>query len=290
MHLIYPLISSVLYVVAALFMKQAAERKVGIWRSAFVCNWITAGLFLLILPLGGQIPDSSHWHEPFLVALLFFAGQLLTFVALDRGDVSVATPVLGAKVILVAGFTVLLTGDGVRWQLWLAAIFTCVGIALLNRRGGEKRAEHVGRTIVVSLFAAAAYASFDVLVMKWSPSWGAGRFLPIMIGINAIYSFAFIPLFRQPLKAISKEGWKSVSWGGFFMGMQAVVLVSTLARFGDATAVNVIYSTRGLWSVLAVLFLGHWFANREKNAGPAVMKARLAGAASLCSAVVLVFL
>ena len=289
MHLIFPLISSILYVIAAMFMKQAAEQRVGIWRSAFVCNWITAILFLLLLPLGGQLPE-GHWHEPFIVALLFFAGQLLTFVALDKGDVSVATPVLGAKVILVAGFTLLLTEEAVRWQLWLAALFTCVGIALLNKKGDHHRAEHLGRTIIIALFAAAAYASFDVFVMKWAPAWGAGRFLPIMVGINAIYSCAFIPFFREPLSAIKGPAMKPVVLGGFFLGLQAVVLVSTLARFGDATAVNVIYSTRGLWSVLAVLFLGHWFANTEKSAGPAVMKARLAGAASLCAAVVLVFI
>ena len=39
-------------------------------------------------------------------------------------------------------------------------------------------------------YGAAAYACFDVLVQKWSPVWGTGRFLPIAMACGAAYSLA----------------------------------------------------------------------------------------------------
>ena len=169
-HLLLPLVSSLLYVAAAMFVKQAADGGVGPWRTSFVCNWITAIIFLALLPFGGTIPGPVQFYQPAVVALLFVGGQLLTFLALDKGDVSVATPVMGVKVILVAVFTIAFTGQTVRWQLWLAATLSFIGIAFLNRNGGKGSHGALGRTIVLSLLAASCYASFDVLVTKWSAS------------------------------------------------------------------------------------------------------------------------
>ena len=73
------------------------------------------------------------------------------------------------------------------------------------------------------------------------------------------------------------------------MAAQAMVLISTLAIFQDGTAVNVIYNLRGLWSVAAVWFVGHWFGNEERQLGRETLGWRLAGAVVLSAAVVLVF-
>ena len=52
-------------------------------------------------------PRALRWTAAVLalVALLFLSGQIWTFVALSRGDVSVATPVLGLKIIMVAALS-----------------------------------------------------------------------------------------------------------------------------------------------------------------------------------------
>ncbi|NCF90430.1 MAG: EamA family transporter, partial [Verrucomicrobiaceae bacterium] len=160
MHLIFPLISSLLYVAAALFFKQAASRGVGPWRTALVCNGLTGVAFLALWPLGGSIPGVSSLWQPVVVAGLFVGGQLLTFLALDKGDVSVATPVIGIKLILVAVFTTWLLATPVRSSLWLAAALSVVGIAFLHRgpQGGQGQ---VGQTILFALAAGVTYALFD---------------------------------------------------------------------------------------------------------------------------------
>lgn len=289
MHLLLPLISSLLYVTAALFLKQATHHQVGVWRTAFICNWTTTLLFLGLWPLGGTIPGGALLWQPAVVALLFLAGQIFTFMALEQGDVSVATPVLSAKVVLVALFTTLILPVTVPGRLWVAAGLSCLGILLLNRGGQGTRHHHVARTVGLAFQAAVAYALFDVLVIKWSPHWGSGRFLPIMMLCTGLYSLIFIPMFRRPLRSISAPAWRILIPGALCIGVQGILLIITLALFGDATSVNVVYSSRGLWSVLAVWWVGGWFDNSERQLGGAVLRWRLMGALLLSVAIVIVF-
>lgn len=294
MHLFFPLLASLLYVTAVLFFKQAATRGVGPWRTALVCNSITALAFYALWPLGDTFPG---WHligQPLAVAALFVLGQVSTFLALEQGDVSIATPVMGIKLILVAFFTTWLLSEHVRPALWIAATLSVIGIALLHRSPSEGRPSHqegsVRRTIFWAVVAGAAYALFDVLIMKWAPAWGAGRFLPITMTLAAGLSLFFLPLCKAPLRSLKVSQWRSLLGGSLFMASQAMVLVTTLAIYQDGTAVNVIYNLRGLWSVIAVWFIGHWFGNVERELGARVMRMRLVGASALCAAVVLVFL
>src|SRR4051812_34161303 len=92
-HLAFPLLSSLLYVAAALSLKRATERGAGVWRSTFVLNVVAAACFAALLPLGPGQGPKPLW-QPAVIATLFVAGQVLTMVALNRGDVSVATPVI----------------------------------------------------------------------------------------------------------------------------------------------------------------------------------------------------
>jgi drug/metabolite transporter (DMT)-like permease len=288
-YLFLPLASSILYVIAALFLKQASVRGIDLWRTAFVCNTTTAILFLCLWPFGGEPIRPSFLWQPLVVAVLFVLAQVLNLLALKIGDVSVATPVMGSKVVLVALFTTLLGAGSVPPPLWVAAVLSGVGLGFLNRKG-ESHHEHILRTVLLALSAAASYAIFDVLVMTWSPAWGVGRFLPLVMIMSALLSLGFVPLFRKRALPEATGAQRPLYLGAFFIALQALILVSTLGLFGNATAVNVIYSTRGLWSVLAVWWLGHLFANNERAQGNSVFRARLIGAVCLCAAVVLVFL
>ena len=107
-----PLGAAMLYVVAALLIKRSNDLGVGPWRTLFVSN-LTGGLvFLTLLPFGGAFPVELLW-QPAVGAILFFFAQLFNYLALQQGDVSVATPVLGIKIVLVALFSVLLRTQAV---------------------------------------------------------------------------------------------------------------------------------------------------------------------------------
>ena len=284
-HLL-PLLAAMLYVIAALLVKRANDFGVGLWRTTFISNLVTALIFQLALPLGGTF----HWEliwQPALVGFLFLLGQLFNFFALQRGDVSVATPVLGAKIILVATFTTLLLGQHVAAKLWLAAALSSTAIALLHRHRGVKH-HHVGTTIVLAGCSAVLFAMFDVLIQKWSPAWGAGRFLPTMLGCVALFSGVLIPFFAAPLRAIPRAAWPYLLGGCAILGTQSLMFVFTVAWFRNVTAANVIYSSRGLWSVVAVWAVGHWFGSQEQHRGADVLRWRLIGALLMMAAIALV--
>ncbi|HEX8913917.1 MAG TPA: EamA family transporter [Humisphaera sp.] len=283
-HLLFPFASSLLYVAAALSLKNASKAAAGVWRSTFVMNVVAALCFvaLLVEPAG---PGPYPLWQPAVIAALFVAGQACTMLALNRGDVSVATPVVGTKVIFVAFFVWQVAGTPVILDHWVAAGMSAAGIALLNMGGGSGKRGHLVLTIVASLAAAACYGLFDALVRKCSPAWGVGRLLPTVMGMSALLSVALLPIFEGPLTAIPKPARKPLLLGSLFLGVQALLLVRTLGTFPDTTRINVVYNSRGLWSVAAVWLVGHWWGNTERHAGGRVLAFRLAGAALLLGAI-----
>ena len=78
--------------------------------------------------------------------------------------------------------------------------------------------------------------------------------------------------------------------GTFFIALQSVIFVTALGIYRQATAANVIYSSRGLWSVVLVWAIGHWFHSQERKLGGSVLRWRLAGAFLMTAAILLVLL
>lgn len=284
--LLLPLGASLIYVVGMLMMKRAANAGVGLWRITFLANWVMGLLTLPLWLAGGHGCPPGDWWQPLLSGLTFVGGQLCTYLAINRGDVSMATPVLGTKVLMVALFSGLLAVQAVPLRWWGAAALSMAGIVLLSV-GASGRRGHGALTVAAAGMAATLFALTDVLVQKWTPAWGAGRYLPVMFLMVAVYSFAFVPFFSAPLRAMPRDSWRWVLLGAALLTLQNVMMAFTLGVFGDATVVNIIYSLRGLWSVAVVWLVGHWFANAEGAHGRAVMGRRLAGASLMAAAVIL---
>ena len=289
LHLLLPLAASIAYVFAMLAFKRSGDWGVGVWRTAFVSNVAIGFAFAPFWLLGGHARPATLLWQPLLVALLFLSGQIFSFLSLHYGDVSVGTPVMGLKIVLVALGSALLLPDPVPLKWWIAAALSTLAIILLSR--GESRPRHaVGRTVLAAALAAASFALFDVLIQKWSPAWGVGRFLPLTCGTVALLSFGFIPFFNAPLRAIPRPAWRWLAGGSLLLALQSALFVYSVGAFGDATAMNIVYSSRGLWSVVAVWLIGHWFANEEQTLAPAILRSRLAGAVLILAAITLVVL
>jgi drug/metabolite transporter (DMT)-like permease len=284
--LLLPLVSAMLYVIGALLMRRAADYGVGFWRTTFVANLICAAVFAPLLLLGGAFHIELLW-QPAVVAVLFVAGSVLNFISLDRGDVSIATPVLGIKIILVAILSTLINGEHLPIQLWLAAGLSTTAIALLNRTRAVHH-HHVASTILAAGASASCFALFDVLVQRYAPAWGLGRFPPTMLGIVAVLAIGLVPRFPAPLRQIAGAAWPWLLAGSLVMAVQSLIFVGTVAYFGHATTANVIYSSRGLWSVVVVWIIGHWFHNAEQQLGSGILRWRLIGSALMLAAIVLV--
>jgi len=288
--LLIPLACAFLYVVAALMLKRASALGVGVWRIGFLANWV---MFLFFLPWWlAQPGDSGHawtdYWQPAVSGLLFLGGQMFFFLALQKGDVSVTTPVMGTKVIMVALLSHLLRAGDVPWQWWTGAVLSTSAVALLHFGEPHGERSRMGRTVLLAGMSALSFSLGDVLLQKWVVDWGSARYLPPMFLFTALYTFAFVPFFRAPLWALDRRAWLWTAGGAVVLAVNNVGIALSIAVWRAATSVNILYSLRGLVSVVLVWAVGHWFSSNEQHLAPRVFRFRLVGAVLMLAAIVLV--
>lgn len=281
-----PLAAAMLFALGGLLLKRSAQWPIGVWRTTFVANMLAGIIFLPLLALGGNIPSWLDLWQPLVVALLYMLGQITTLLALTRGDVSVATPVLGLKIMMVAVFATFIIGRPLPAEIWTAAALATLGVMLLNASRGKSH-HHVAFSVGAALAGAAAFGMFDICVQIWAPPWGVGRFLPLAFGMSALLSLGILPLMEGKLSAIERPAWPWLAGGAALIALQSLLIVSTVANWGQAPVVNVAYSTRGLWSVLLVALIGQRLGVQDQSLRGWVLWSRLAGAALLLVSVLL---
>jgi drug/metabolite transporter (DMT)-like permease len=283
-----PLVSAFGYGVAALMLKRATEGGAGSWRISFITNWVLAAVFGLLWLWPAEHPASwtNVWHAA-LSGAVFFVGQIFTFLALSRGDVSVATPVLGSKVIFVALFSVLLGAAVVTPTMWIAVLLTAAATALLGGGGSVRHRSVILRGLFYGFCAAVAFAFTDVLQQRWVPLWGFTHYAPTVFLTVAIMSFGLVPFFHGSLRELSPATWRWALAGSTVLSIQACGIAWGIVYIG-ATTTNVLYNSRGMWSVVLVWTIGHWFGNVERTQGRAVMLRRLFGSLLLLAAIALI--
>jgi drug/metabolite transporter (DMT)-like permease len=284
--IILPLFAALAYAFAALMLKRATERGVGPWRITFITNWVTAIAFAPWWLAGGQPVTLVGLAHAVTCGTIFFIGQIFTFLAITRGDISVSTPVLGTKVIFVAIFGIALAGEKLTPDLWLAALITAVATALLGS-GRQRASQPIGKSLFYGFTAAAMFACADSLMQRWILHAGFGHFAPVMFATIAVLSFGLVPLFRERLSALPALTWRWGIGGAAVLAAQAMGISYAIGTYREVTKANILYNTRGIWSVVLVWLVGHWFGNDERDQGTRVMVRRLIAAGLLLSAVFL---
>jgi drug/metabolite transporter (DMT)-like permease len=287
--LLQPLLWSLGYGIASLMLKRALDGGAGPLRIAFLNN-VAIGIYFL--PWLAFLPHPLNWKMliwPLVASVVYFVGQVSTFLAMRIGDVTVLTPVLGIKVVFVAVFTVLLGAGPMPWSWWLASGLAASAVFLLGLSNWRDRTRLV-KTALLAMASAALYGRCDLILQMHASELGALPFAAVMMGAVMVESLLLFPFFRQPLRAIPRAAWPWALWGSLLCAAQSAGMAYTIGHYGQATAVNVVYSTRGLWSILLVCVVGPWFGNQERAAGAGVMARRLAGALLLLAAVGLILM
>lgn len=280
-----PLLASILLVCGLIFIKRA-DGAGGPVTVLFLANMISAVIFSLLWTLGGTMQPLTLLWQPFVIAILFSLGLTFTFLAIEQGDVSIATPVLGVKVIIVAMILTVFVGEALPSTVWWAAVLAVLGIGIIQWTGNAhpKRAVF---TVTFALLAATSFACFDALVQQWAPAWGAGRFLPIVYWMVGLLSLTMIPwvdfsVLRNPRLR------RLILPGAALIALQAICITFAVANFGDAARINVVYALRGLWSVLFAWIAAKIWGGAEAELDSVGLVTRLVGAVLLTAAVVLV--
>ena len=108
------------------------------------------------------------------------------------------------------------------------------------------------------------------------------NFLSVQFAALALLSALMLPFFGKGALRATPVAWKWIAVAAGFSAAQAILITLAIGIWRDAAGVNVIYATRGLWSVVFVWGAGHWIGNVEgASAGNRTMWLRLTGAGSV---------
>jgi drug/metabolite transporter (DMT)-like permease len=286
-HLLLPFCSSVLVVFGLLCLQRAQNRGVSTWTSMILVCWSSACVFPVLTLMGGTLQPAGLLWQPAVIGGLFLGGQLLMFLAVARGDVSIAAPVLGVKVLIVPAASGFLVEQELPVRVWVAATIAVAGIAFVQTRDATVDRSRIAASVGYALLGACAMTLFDLLIQRWAPAWGAGYFLPIAFACAALSSLAFVPLADRPSELKRLGVLQPLAWGSLLMAVQAIGMTLTLGLFGDATRVNIVYSLRGLWGVVLTWVFARHVSAAGLGPGHRTMVMRLIGAALIGLSVVI---
>lgn len=283
----FPIISALVFALSSLFIKRGLELGAGATRALFISNTI---FFLYFLPYffisNEPIPMPLLW-APILAGVVAFFGALFGVLALKHGDVSVATPLLGSKVLFVALLSSWILTDPIPLSWWIGAVLAMIAVALLGYAPiGKRRA--MALTVILSLGSALSFALMDVIFAGWAQEFGFKKFVSIQQFVLLICSFPLIYYFQAPLREIPKAAWKWLLISSVLICSQFFLLNWTIAHYGKPTLINILYSSRGLWSVILVWLLGRYLLSAEFKTGKGILFRRLVGALLLVGAVAVV--
>ena len=292
MPLALPLIASFLYALGSWGMKLGMRRGAHPRLVNAISNLAMAGWSA---PLALFFPGTAN-HQGLLGALAagggLFLGRAFAIRALAKGDLSLATPVLGMKTIFVALLTVTFLGEPVSPGLMAGAALSSLAVALLSLSPGilhgKKEEAALDRAAAGwALLAAFFFALTDITVQRFAKLLGVGWFQPLMFATLVLLTpLLLLPDFFQRKRGglrIPSAARAGAYGGSVVIGFQTSLLVLVIGVFGHATATNVVYATRGLWAILMEGALGGGSAYHDKR----VLAVRLFGAALLLASVAL---
>jgi len=286
-YLLLPLVAAVGYAIASMLLKKALVEGAHPMACFHVNNWTSVLVFLPLALFETQPVAWDLWYVPAGLGVLFFIGGWFTFVAMQRGDVSLVTPVLGSKVVFVALGASLFIADSMKPLMWVAAIITTSGIFMMSATDFKTpKGARLAGPVVMALISAALYAFADVFLQKWAPAFGPKTFLAILSGTTGVLSLAAMTLLpkRPPIPWNRATQWSL--GGSILIAAQSLVMGLSLAYFNDAVGVNVVYATRGMWSLAVVALLGPLLGNRERHESGKAYGIRIVAALLLMAGVI----
>ncbi|MDG1668084.1 MAG: hypothetical protein P8M62_06015 [Opitutae bacterium] len=220
--------------------------------------------------------EFQAWLTAVFAGIALFLGRILSVKALEVGDLSIVGPLLGMKTLLVAIFSFSTGQTELSPWLWAAAIAATAGVTLLQK-GPAQLSKNRRLAALYAAGASILFASCDILVVEARGQLGIGWLSPTLFVTVAL----LVPLLGKQRKP-PEEAQKPLYLGAAIMGFQTSLVIFLIGYTGQAVLINIVYSSRALWTVIIDRFFG------RGDEVEAFFKTRLLGAALLLTAIVIV--
>lgn len=287
-----PLFAALVYSVAVLLIRKSDKAGTDTVTRAVTSLLFLSGAPLAVFLVAGEGELPQQWLWPAVAGACFIGGQIFTLIALELGDSSVQTPLMGVKAILVPMVLALGFGSALSAELWTAAGITAAAVFVIGYNPRGARNLTVG-TVVASVVSAVLFAATDAIVSEKAVQLGRNAFLSgMLLAVFATAATAAAALVagnvRRP-KGGRTGGGLFLLLGSTLLAVQFGTMVTVIGTFGNGAEANILYSTRGLWSVVLLLLansfgVGHHMEHADRRE----IVRRFAGAALLIVAVVIV--
>ncbi len=278
------------YALSALLLKRAFNEGARPGQSLMFSNLMMAALALPFCVYLG--PHPHCWLAAGCVVAITFVGQIAGFWGIRLGSVSVMTPMLGLKPLIVAFLASFLAHEALTWNIWAAAALTTCALVFLgaSERNNSSQTAFI-QAAGAALACCACFALADVLIERWAPQLGVLPFIAyttLFMGLPALVMLAFQSVQESKQLRLSPVAWKFLLWGCGLTALQTLILVIFIAYIGEATLINITYNTRGLWSLALIALIGRYMGIYEHKISKKALTQRLVGAGGLFAAIVLV--
>jgi hypothetical protein len=166
-------------------------------------------------------------------------------------------------------------------QTWLAALLAVVAVILLGWPAKGSKPSFLSMGLAV--LTATGFGLTDALVPEFGKAGDVDPFnlLFMMILTVGVLSFLFIPMTRGRFLGWRKEADKWLVLGTIPLAAQTIIFSIAIGFYDVPTETNVLYMSRGLWSIIFAVWIGRMIGSSEASAPKAVLMRRFLGAALL---------
>lgn len=260
---ILPIIAALFYSLSVVLVK-VASREGGVRSTSMLAatNIMLAAVFLPIT-LCGKLPPAGELWKPLIIGVFFALANYTTFLCAHYGEVSLMTPIMGVKVLLVFAAASVIAGVACSPIMLAAGVMCCVAVFIM---GFDKSSLVGGKllpTVALALATCTFYALCDVLVCFLGKSFDPFAFLGMTSVVLVVSSLPFIPQMCADFRPSNKAFGSGLA-AAAFMAFESMLMFRALAGGLDAGLCNIFYNTRGLMSIALVYFLANKYPELEK--------------------------
>ena len=264
------------------------QRRHAVVRLLVAAHLIMGVISIVLLPLvwSADAPPVSHYGVPLLGAALFYlAGQAGLFYLVRGTDSSRIAPLLGFKIVILAGIVVLFMGQHLQSTQWIAVSLSVLATLALSQTGGSLPF----RAILWLAVTCTGYSLSDLNIAALVK--GLAPLSPLrasIVGVCLTYLFCgIVSLVLLPWTGGARvlRDWK---YALPFAAAWLLAMFFLFVCFGLIGPVygNILQSTRGIISIVA----GAWLARSgmehlEQKVSRWVLIRRVGAAVLMCVAI-----